>query len=187
MMKIVFLVEEPSMADLLEGLLPRLIPGLQFQCVPHDGKQDLTLSVPKKIRAWREPDVRFVVMRDRNSADCRQVKNALVRLCEEAGRTDVLVRIVCRELEAWYLGDVGALGRAYPEARQGALRELNKRRYQDPDGVVQPSKALARLVPEFQKRQGARRMANCLSRENRSHSFQVFVKGVERLWASMKE
>lgn len=39
--RIVFLLEEPSMQALLEGLLPRLFPQLRFLCVPHDGKTDL--------------------------------------------------------------------------------------------------------------------------------------------------
>ena len=181
MTKLVFLVEEPSMADLLDGLLPRLFPALQFQCVPHDGKQDLEKSIPRKLRAWREPGVRFVVARDQDGADCRQVKTRLADLCRNAGRADVLVRVACRELEAWYIGDPEALVQAFPEARRPLRRELNRARYRNPDTVVRPSEAIARQIPEFQKRSGARRMADHLSRENRSRSFQVFVEGVERL------
>ena len=36
------------MQELLDGLLPRLFPGLLFQCVPHDGKTDLERSIPHK-------------------------------------------------------------------------------------------------------------------------------------------
>ena len=46
MNRIVFLLEEDSMRTLLEGVLPRLFPGLLFQCVPHEGKQDLEKSIP---------------------------------------------------------------------------------------------------------------------------------------------
>ena len=181
MTKLVFLVEEPSMADLLDGLLPRLFPALRFQCVPHEGKQDLERSIPRKLRGWGEPGVRFVVARDQDSGDCRQVKAMLAELCRNAGRADALVRVVCRELEAWYIGDSDALVRAFPEARNHPLRELNRARYRNPDTVVRPSEAIARHIPEFQKRLGARRMADHLSRENRSRSFQVFLEGVERL------
>ena len=118
MTKLVFLVEEPSMADLLDGLLPRLFPALRFQCVPHDGKQDLEKSIPRKLRAWREPGVRFVVARDQDSADCRQVKARLIELCRNGGRSDALVRVVCRELEAWYVGDPEALVQAFPGVRK---------------------------------------------------------------------
>ena len=181
MMKLVFLLEEPSMADLLDGLLPRLFPALRFQCIPHEGKQDLERSIPRKLRAWREPGVHFVVARDQDSGDCRRVKARLTDLCREGGRTDALVRVVCRELEAWYIGDPEALAQAFPEARRRALRELNRARYQNPDTVVRPSEAIAGQIPEFQKRLGARRMASYLSRENRSRSFQVLLEGVERL------
>ena len=114
MTKLVFLVEESSMADLLDDLLPRLLPALRFQCIPHDGKQELERSIPRKLRAWREPGVRFVVARDQDSGDCRQIKARLAELCRNAGRTDALVRVVCRELEAWYIGDPEALARAFP-------------------------------------------------------------------------
>ena len=112
MNRIVFLLEEDSMKILLEGLLPRLFPGLQFLCIPHEGKQDLEKSIPRKLRAWREPGVRF--------------------------------------------------------------------------SVVRPSDAISMLIPEFQKRSGARRMAGFLSRNNRSRSFQVFAEGIDGLWASMQ-
>ena len=182
MTKLVFLVEEPSMANLLDGLLPRLFPALRFQCIPHDGKQDLEKSIPRKLRAWREPGVRFVVARDQDSADCRQVKAKLADLCRNAGRADVLVRVACRELEAWYIGDPEALVQAFPETPRRLLRELNRARYRNPDTVVRPSETIAGRIPEFQKRSGARRMAGHLSRENRSRSFQVFLEGVERLY-----
>ena len=39
--RLVFLLEEPSMKTLLDGLLPRLFPcwqaGTHFLCVPHEG------------------------------------------------------------------------------------------------------------------------------------------------------
>lgn len=54
---LVFLVEEPSMADLLNVLLHRLFPGLEFRCIEHEGKQDLEKSVPRKLRAWRKPEI----------------------------------------------------------------------------------------------------------------------------------
>ena len=86
------------MADLLNVLLHRLFPGLAFRCIEHEGKQDLEKNVPRKLRAWREPGARFVVMRDQDSADCRMVKARLKERCDKGGRADALVRVVCREL-----------------------------------------------------------------------------------------
>ena len=180
---VVFLVEEVSMADFLEKLLPRLVPGLDFLCVSHDGKSDLEKSLASKLRSWRTPHVRFVVMRDQNGEDCRSVKAKLGDLCARGGRPDSLARVVCRELEAWYVGDVDALAKAYPDTARRIRTSLGKRRFHDPDNVAQPARALAKLIPAFQKRIAARAMGNLLSRENRSRSYQVFLAGVDRLHA----
>lgn len=104
------------MQALLDGLLPRLFPGMPFLCVPHDGKTDLERSIPRKLRGWREPGVRFAVVRDNDGKDCRTVKNALRERCRVAGRSDTLVRIACQELEAWYLGEPDALADAFGRA-----------------------------------------------------------------------
>ena len=178
---VVFLVEEPSMAELLKVLLHRLFPDLSFLCLEHEGKQDLAKSVPRKLRAWRQPGVRFVVMRDQDSADCHVVKTGLKALCTQGGRADALVRVVYRELEAWYLGDVESLANAYPTSAGRLRRELGKSRYRDPDAVVAPSRVLEDLIPEFSKRSGARAMGGRLTRRNRSRSYRVFLEGVERL------
>ena len=121
MSRIVFLLEDYSMKVLLDGLLPRLFPELSFLCVPHEGKQDLEKSLPRKLRAWREPGVRFVVVRDNDGADCRDLKSRLVALCASGGREDALVRIACQEVEAWYLGDPEALAAVYGEPTLRAL------------------------------------------------------------------
>lgn len=177
--KLVFLLEEKSMAVLLEELLPRLLPSLSFLCVPHEGKQDLEKSIPRKLKAWREPNVRFVVVRDNDGADCRLVKERLVAVCRSAGRDDVLVRVICQELEAWYLGDLQALATAFNDDTLPAL--ANKERFRAPDTVVSPSRALQEEVPAFQKVSGARLMGQHMTLNNRSPSFQVFVAGVRGL------
>lgn len=174
------MLEERSMQVLLEGLLPRIFPKMQFVCVPHSGKSDLEKSIPRKLKAWREPGVRFVIMCDNDGGDCITVKERLRRLCVESGRPDSLVRIVCQELEAWYLGEPYALAEAFRNER---LHRIGQRaRFRDPDAVRQPSVALNELVPEFQKIAAARRMAQYMSRErNRSRSFQTLLAGIDRL------
>ncbi|KSN30097.1 cytoplasmic protein [Pseudomonas aeruginosa] len=194
--RLVFLLEEPSMKSLLDALLPRLFPGwesgMHFLCVPHQGKSDLDLSIPRKLSAWRIPGDRFVIVRDNDNADCAQIKARLLKVCAQNGRPDTLVRLVCQELEGWYLGDLGALSAAYDDARLDtpALRK----RYSVPDDWQKPSVELERLVPSFQKGSGARRMGRWLGdeRSNRSRSYQVFLEGVMRLatemgWAPVAE
>jgi len=177
--RVVFLLEEFSMKVLLDGLLPRLFPTLPFICVHHEGKQDLARSIPRKLRAWREPGVRFCVIRDNDGADCRALKQELAALCEQGGRNDALVRIVCQELEAWYFGAPDALAEGF--GREDLRRVANTARFREPDAIAQPARALTRLVPEFQKVAGARRLARTLPRENGSRSFQVLLEGIQRL------
>lgn len=187
--RLVFLLEEPSMKHLLAGLLPRLMPGWvqgeHFLCVPHEGKSDLDRSVPRKLAAWQVPGDRFVVLRDNDAAVCEEVKSRLVKLCADSGRPDTLVRLACQELEAWYLGDLEALAAAFEEPR--LCGPAMRKRYVDPDAWQKPSVEVQRVLPQFQKGQGARRMGIALrgAAENRSRSFQVFVAGVRRLALEM--
>jgi hypothetical protein len=181
--RLVFLLEEYSMKVFLDGLLPRLFPALPFLCVPHEGKQDLEMSIPRKLRAWREPGVRFVVLRDNDGRDCRAVRRRIEELCALGSRDDVLVRLACQELEAWYFGDVEALADAYERDQLPGIRD--RARFRDPDAIDQPARALSGLIGEFQKVSGARRMGQRLSRTNTSRSYQVMLEGVSRLAGSL--
>ena len=109
-MKPIFLLEEPSMKYLLDELLPKILPeGVLFQTIPHNGKHALEKSIPRKLRAWNEPgDIRFIILHDQDTKDCRKLKQSLLDLCENTGRS-VLVRIACQEMESWYFGDLQAL------------------------------------------------------------------------------
>ena len=170
------------MQVLLEGVLPRLFPGLNFQCLPHNGKSDLDRNITKLLRTWREPDARFVIVRDNDNGDCYALKERLRQLCQQGGRDDTLIRIVCQELEAWYLGNLCAMADAFGDE---SLRRIgNRAKYRKPDALQKPSDDVKRLVRGFQKTDAARRMAEHLTREgNRSHSFAVFLDGVANLAA----
>lgn len=186
MSRVVFLVEERSMKTLLDGLLPRLMPERSFICIPHEGKQDLEKSIPRKLRAWREPGARFVVVRDNDGGDCHALRQKLIGLCNDAKCSDALVRVACQELEAWYFGEPEAMAQAFGNARLQDIK--NKSRYRDPDSIHQPSREIVKLVPEFQKISGARKMAVWLSRDgNHSRSFQVMMKGIERIFSEEEE
>jgi len=58
MKHLVFLLEEPSAKEMLNGLLPRLLPGVRSRCIVFEGKQDLEKNLIKKIRAYRVPNSR---------------------------------------------------------------------------------------------------------------------------------
>jgi hypothetical protein len=181
MARLVFLLEERSMGVTLEALLPKVLPSaIDYVLVEHEGKKDLETSIPRKLRAWREPNVEFIVLRDQNSSDCRAVKRRLKTLCEEGRRSDTMVRVVCRELESWFLGDLEAVAQAYGRRRLAKLKSARK--YRQPDDLTNASDEIRRLIPGYQKVSGARLIAPCLVLErNRSHSFQVFLRGVRAL------
>lgn len=186
MSRVIFLLEERSMKILLDGLLPRLMPGRSFICIPHEGKQDLEKSIPRKLRAWREPGAHFVILRDNDGGNCLALKQRLTELCHAAGCQNGLVRIACQELEAWYFGEPEAMARAFGSVRPQEIK--NKSRYRDPDSIHQPSREIVKLIPEFQKISGARKMAACLSRDgNHSRSFQVMMEGIERIFREENE
>lgn len=168
------------MKAFLEGLLPRILPeGVAFRLIPHEGKSDLESSIPRKLRGWREPGARFVVVRDQDSGDCREVKARVVELCHAGRRPDVLVRIACRELEAWYLADLAAVDAAYGTH---LASQQGRARYRAPDALGSPSTELKILVPAFQKVSGGRALGPLLDVENRrSPSFAHLVSGVLRL------
>ena len=178
--RLIFLLEEPSMQTLLEGLLPRLFPDVSFLCVPHAGKTDLERSIRDTLRNWKVPGDRFVVMRDSDGADCVHVKERLRQLCHDGRRDDTLIRIVCQELEAWYLGEPEAMATAFSDERLCGIG--NRSRYRQPDSITKPSSHVERFVGGYGKIASARRMGQLMSRDgNRSHSFAVFVSGIERI------
>jgi hypothetical protein len=51
---LIFLLEEPSIENVLEVILPQIIPDeMTYICISHQGKQDLAQSIPRKIKAFR--------------------------------------------------------------------------------------------------------------------------------------
>lgn len=131
------------------------------------------------------PGDRFVIVRDSDGRDCQAMKQRIVDSCKGTGHDDVLVQIVCQELEAWYLGDLDALAQAYHEP--SILGYRNRAPFRDPDAVSKPSEAVRRMVDRFSKRETARQLGRLVDVErNRSRSFQVFVDGVRKLMGDVK-
>lgn len=179
MRRIVLLLEERSMKNFLEALLPRLFPTLKFLYIPHSGKSDLEKSIPNKLKGWNVSGDCFVILRDNDNGDCRVIKRKLADLCRKGGREDSLVRLACQELESWFLGDLKALGECYGIALRVGQRQ---KAYRDPDNLGNPSEQIKKLVPAFQKYEGARRLGMALHPEkNSSRSFRAFIDGVARI------
>ena len=179
-MKIIFLLEESSMKIYLDQILPKILPdNIQFQTIKHRGKSDLVKSIPLKLKGWNEPgEIRFVVVYDKDSSDCVQLKTQLQELCDSC-RPGVLVRIPCQELEAWYWGDLSAVSAALGK---DITSYSQKSQYRNPDLIVNPKEKLKKIFPLLQQESGARaigREANI--NDNTSPSFHCFVEGIKRI------
>ena len=181
---LVFLLEEPSARDALEAWLPAILPPhFTTRFIIFQGKQDLKLRLAHRIAHWLVPDSRFIVLMDQDRDDCRIIKQELQGLCKTAGRPDAIVRIACRELEAFFLGDWDAIAQAFD--RPSLARLANKANYRDPDRVHSPARELRRHIPLYQKRDGARRIAPLMNlQENRSGSFQALRRAILKIVAA---
>lgn len=183
MTTLVFFLEEPSARDMLEGVLPRLLSSdIHVRYVSFDGKQDMQGQLERKLRGWLVPDTRFIVLRDQDSGDCRAIKQGLRELCRRAGRADALVRIACRELESFYLGDLAAVERGL--ALNSLASQQAGRRLRSPDALNNAKQELMRLTADrYQERTGSRAIAPHLRLDdgNRSHSFNVLLAGIRRI------
>lgn len=200
-MHIEFLLEEESCAAALEILVPRIIgDSATFKCHPFQGKLDLLKKLPARLKGYGNlpADRGVVVVVDRDSDACKDLKARLEDMASKAGlltrtvssgkrRFRVLNRIICEELEAWFLGDVEALVKAYP----GVPPTLaSKRGFRDPDAVSGGTwEALERTLQSagyyptgMPKREVAQNVAaHMLPDRNRSASFRIFREGLRHM------
>lgn len=170
---IVVLTEDRSMRVALEALFetqwPNRIHGVDWHIISFQGKADLKRRMAEKMRAWNYGNPHFVILRDNDGADCRALKEK-IRADAEKGKKPHHIRIVCQELESWFIGDLDAVALAYPNCNFRA----NAGKYQAPDRLGNASQELARLIGERGKVGRAERIAPHLQPErNRSVSFRV--------------
>ncbi len=182
MTTLVFFLEEPSAQAMLESFLPSILPRhYQTQYLVFEGKSDLEKRLVRRLQGWRKPDCRFIVIRDQDSAACAEVKSALLKKCSEGNHPECLVRIACHELESWYLGDLWAVERAFGLNNLAHLQR--KKKYRDPDAIPNAARELKKIThKKYQKIAGSREIGKYLDvKRNQSHSFTVFVNGLNRL------
>ena len=182
MKELVFFLEEESAKALLEKLVPRMVPAgttVSIRCVVFEGKQDLHRNLEKKLRGYLRPNSHFFIMRDQDRGDCVEIKRDLRSICHLAERPGAVVRIACRELEAFYLGDLRAV-----EVALGLKDVAKKQRiakFRDPDRLQNPASELERLTGfAYQKVAGSRVIGEHLDlAASRSRSFRHLVCSIE--------
>lgn len=184
MKELVFLLEERSAKGLLDALLPRVLnPSVYFRCIPFEGKQDLEKQLVRKIKAYRNSQAYFIILRDQDShPDCMQVKKGLLDLCGKTGKQDrCLVRIACRELETFYLADLAAVEQAL--SLSGLVARQGKQKFRSQDRLEGPSAELKKLTGgRYQKISGSCDIGRYLDPHNdRSPSFRNLIEAIHRL------
>lgn len=185
MTEFVFLLEEASAKALLVAILPRLLPAEAVTTyLVFNGKNDLEKRLDRKLKSYLNPNAKFVVMRDQDQEDCRAVKRRLQNICTVSGKPQTLVRIVCRELESWYLGDLAAVENGLNCVGVGAYQK--KARFRNPDVIPHAKLELKKLTNQaYMQTQGSRAIEPHMDfSNNTSTSFRAFISGLNRLIAS---
>ncbi len=135
MTTLVILVEEESMKATLEIIMKKInTHGTEIFILAYEGARDLEKRLTNTLRNWRIPDVTFLVLRDNDNADCIERKQYLASKVMDAGvENKTTIRIVCQELESWFLGDRDALEAAgyvkqgsHPNSTRGVIDDKAK-------------------------------------------------------------
>ena len=183
MSALVFLLEEESAKNMLEGIVRHLVPEhVHVQYMTFSGKQDLEKQMVKKIRFWQMPNSRFIILRDQDSGDCSVIKARLLDLARQTEKAEAcLVRIACHELESFFLGDLAAVASALD--MPGLAGRQNKNPYRAPDSIANAAEELKKLTGNrYSKLAGSRAIGPCLALDgsNLSHSFGMLVEAIRR-------
>jgi hypothetical protein len=184
----IFLLEEPSMKNVLDILLPKLIPdNISYICIDHKGKHDLDKSIPIKIKAFQHSlKTKFVIVHDQDSHDCKKLKAELLKLCKSSDQSKIIIRIICHELESWFLGDLTAVEKAYNLKSQTLSIKQNQKKFRNPDQLNSAKEELKKLVKKYNQEYypgtHSKKIAPYLSlTDNKSRSFHVFLDGIKKI------
>jgi hypothetical protein len=180
--------EEPSAKKVFDHILPKLLPeNTSFRVYPHQGKQDLEKALRDSVPSISKmPGSKILITRDQDNDDCVLVKKTIKERIDFNCNCDYKIRIVCRELESWFLGDLKAIKKAYP--RFSPEHYQHKADIRNVDNIVSPNKYLLKIIPEFKsqttlpKLEVADSIAPHLGIEsNQSKSFNQMVNAIKEL------
>ena len=159
---------------LMLQLHPQRQEGLDWHTISFSGKADLEKNCGQKIKSWNYNNPTFIIMRDNDGADCIALKARLECKVQHLGKP-YKIRLVCQELESWFLGDLTAVQAAYPASN--ALQNQSKATYRDPDSLTNASELLSQITGTKAKVGRAQSIAKHLSlAQNTSTSFNVFLQ-----------
>lgn len=141
--------EEPSAKNIFDKLLPKILPeGVNFRVYPHQGKKDLENALKKSLPSIsRIPGSKILITHDQDSSKCKDIKDHLNKIINGNCLCDYRIRIVCKELESWFLGDLEAVSKAYPRFKPEQYRA--KSELKNVDEITNPNLFLLRIIPEY--------------------------------------
>lgn len=187
-MNLIFLLEELSAAEMLKGVLPKILSdGIKVKYVVFEGKQDLEKQLERRLKGWQQPNSAFLVMRDKDGGDCLLIKRQLAEKANASGKGGMtLIRIACSELESFYLGDLNAVEQGL--GLSNLAKKQQERKYRTPDALSNAAQELQNLTQrKYQKVAGSRAIAPHLKTDgsNRSRSFNALLTGIEKLMGAV--
>lgn len=180
--------EELSCKSLVDRIVPGLLPkGADFHVYDHQGKQDLEQALKSTVPSIsRIPDSRILITIDQDNSNCKQLKVKLLNLIEGKCLCPYMIRIICRKLECWYLGDLQAIKAAYP--RFDPDKHTHASAFRNVDNIQNAPEKMLKIVPELNKREYlpklefSRKVSAHLNIDrNTSTSFRHFVSAVRKL------
>jgi hypothetical protein len=180
--------EEESFKRMVDNVLPKLLSkDAAYKVYVHQGKQDLEHAIRTTIPYISKiPGARILITRDQDLEDCVKLKNRIQNIIRDRCDSPHLIRIVCRQLEAWFLGDLGAVEKAYPRFKSS--KYINKTNLQNVDDIQNSDEYLRSILPDYKDRRYLPKLetAEKISAElditnNSSKSFSHFISGIQKL------
>lgn len=156
-MRFEFLVEDRSTETFLSAVLTKILhPDSVIRIHSFQGKRDLLAKLSARLRGYArsidETTTRIVVVVDRDSQDCHELKKFLEAAAHDADLTTpsasqstwtVLNRIAVEELEAWYFGEWESVVQAYPDVPANIPR---KAKYRNSDVITNTWESFERIL-----------------------------------------
>lgn len=183
-------LEGKSEKEMLRIIIPKLthINKENIKYILFDGKVDLQKNIHEKIHGYRIPNSVFLVMCDKDTDDCKELKEELVsKIAKDRVKAErTKIRIACSELESFYLGDLQAVEKGIK--CPNLSKKQNKTTYRSPDNSPKPSKLLEYITEgKYQKTAGSRKIAQYLKLDgnNKSKSFNMLLKAIEELYETL--
>lgn len=179
--------EEKSFEEFARAILPNIIKQTQLKIYSHQGKSDMEKALRSTLPIIsRIPGAKVIITRDQDSGNCMNLKQTLQDIVSHNCFSEFKIRIVCRELECWLLGDLKAISKAYPRFKPEQY--VNKSDFKTIDTLDGTDQLLLRIIPELMqyktlpKMAFAKNVAQYMNVDNnKSVSFQHFVKAVKSL------